>query len=529
MNLLRKLVSAACLALLSISYSASNAQDSTVIDQSTTVTTPVISDDGYAYVPLQFAFPLYGKSFTESWMYSNGIIGFQNPNMGLGWYNLSVQPIGSNMSSEFNYSIYALWTDLININGSFRTEGNSTFQRYSWLGISPYYDPNRLNTFSVEIRPDGKILANYTNLNVDYASVGITGDASKGEFDNIGYYPYSLTTGTLSNWERSTSGSDPCEADPLYSSSCPGYFDAIKKLTEPTSTQMNVVDSSASSPTQSSITTNTVDMSSGAPISSVTVVQSTTPVVSSAATTSSSAQSVQGAPAKVGEVRTSSAPAPLSMSQILNIVANEQSRISAVEKTVVQDAMAQVDNANAVANAQSESSSTSSVSSQAAASIVRDASVRLMQNNQSNSKQFDSTVSLAMSSPINYSITSRQSVQIDVEQTKTDSTQVGGRSLLDQFMQSRNEIETSNQTQQQSNVKKNVANNEAAGNVKVEDLSKQGANLALYMSLKIQDAAFYAPKEVYRNQRVVDNARLLRSLSGGSDALHQRMVDQQYK
>jgi hypothetical protein len=134
-----------------------------------------------------------------------------------------------------------------------------------------------------------------------------------------------------------------------------------------------------------------------------------------------------------------------------------------------------------------------------------------------------------MVSPINYSITSRQSVQLDVEQTKTESTQVGGRSLLDQFMQGRNEIETSNQTQQQSSVKKNVANNEAAGDVKVEDLSKQGANLALYMALKIQDAAFYAPKEVYRNQRVVDNARLLRSLSGGSDALHQRMIDQQYK
>jgi hypothetical protein len=42
----------------------------------------------------------------------------------------------------------------------------------------------------------------------------------------------------------------------------------------------------------------------------------------------------------------------------------------------------------------------------------------------------------------------------------------------------------------------------------------------------LTDVAFYAPKEIYRNQKNVDNARALRQLA--SDRLHQQMVDQQY-
>lgn len=47
-----------------------------------------------------------------------------------------------------------------------------------------------------------------------------------------------------------------------------------------------------------------------------------------------------------------------------------------------------------------------------------------------------------------------------------------------------------------------------------------------YAQLRLQDAAFYQPREIYRGQRVIDNARVLRGL--GTDRLHQQMVDQQY-
>jgi hypothetical protein len=71
-----------------------------------------------------------------------------------------------------------------------------------------------------------------------------------------------------------------------------------------------------------------------------------------------------------------------------------------------------------------------------------------------------------------------------------------------------------------------VDNNELAGNITIESIAKQPANYAQYFFM-LPDVAFYAPKEIYRNQKTVDNVRALRQMS--SDRLHQQMVDQQYK
>ena len=78
-------------------------------------------------------------------------------------------------------------------------------------------------------------------------------------------------------------------------------------------------------------------------------------------------------------------------------------------------------------------------------------------------------------------------------------------------------------------VKRNVPNNELAGGVDIAKLATQPVGFADYMSLTITDAAFYAPKEAYPNQRVVDNARAQRLLQGASDRLHQEMVNSQHK
>ena len=70
--------------------------------------------------------------------------------------------------------------------------------------------------------------------------------------------------------------------------------------------------------------------------------------------------------------------------------------------------------------------------------------------------------------------------------------------------------------------------NDAAGGVSIAAIARTPQGFEAYMSM-LPDSAFYAPKEIYRNQRVVDNARVQRALSGASDRLHQQMVDQQYK
>jgi hypothetical protein len=73
-----------------------------------------------------------------------------------------------------------------------------------------------------------------------------------------------------------------------------------------------------------------------------------------------------------------------------------------------------------------------------------------------------------------------------------------------------------------------VQPNELAGRVDIASMATQPAGYQAY-SMMMPDVAFYAPREIYRNQRTVDNARAQRLLQGASDRLHQTMVDQQYK
>lgn len=68
---------------------------------------------------------------------------------------------------------------------------------------------------------------------------------------------------------------------------------------------------------------------------------------------------------------------------------------------------------------------------------------------------------------------------------------------------------------------------ELAGGPDIAAMAVSPAGFNAYLTAQIRDVAFYPPREVYRGQRTVDNARALRGL--GSDARHQEMVDQQYR
>ena len=75
-------------------------------------------------------------------------------------------------------------------------------------------------------------------------------------------------------------------------------------------------------------------------------------------------------------------------------------------------------------------------------------------------------------------------------------------------------------------VKPNVQDNDVAGGVSINNLAVLPVGFNAY-NIALRDVAFYAPKEIYRNQKTVDNVRALRQLA--SDRLHQEMVDQQYR
>ena len=101
-----------------------------------------------------------------------------------------------------------------------------------------------------------------------------------------------------------------------------------------------------------------------------------------------------------------------------------------------------------------------------------------------------------------------------------------GSPLSDMMSQQRFELLQTSIEQRTDTVNRNAEQNELAGGVKLEAMALQPKGFEAY-SVVLRDAAFYEPKEVYRNQTTVDNVRALRQLA--SDRLHQQMIELQYK
>lgn len=394
---------------------------------------------------------------------------------------------------------------------------------------------------------------------------------------------------------------DPCSVDVLSSPSCPGYLDALAKLTPPAPTASVTYE-----PTTATIsTTSATAPSIPAPAGTTTEVVAATPVATTSTsggpttgtgTPTSSVASISATPSatnpqpKVGEVQTSSAPAPtqkstVSTSQILSIVAGEQSRIGSIEKSVVQEAVQQAISAGASATAQAEAvaataqaqSIASSNSQQSFSSIqgieqrtqtqsfavspvrennptslaslnaAREQSLSASSQGSNDTGNMSTGIQIGLISnpyllnasrmqetqtvasivaPVTYTLVSPRQIQNTIEELKSDGIKFGERNIIDMASQ-KPQIEDTSRQQTGPAVKKNVKDNDAAGGVTIASIAKQPQGFDSYMGA-LADAQFYAPKEIYRNQRVVDNARVLRGLTGGSDRLHQQMLDQQY-
>jgi hypothetical protein len=303
---------------------------------------------------------------------------------------------------------------------------------------------------------------------------------------------------------------------------------------------------------------------------------------------SASQPSANNPQAKVGEVSDSSggSKSTVSLSSVLSMIGSNQEKTAALEKSVVQAADAQAFSAGETAkqnaeklagDVQSQSIANSGGSSQTGTALtsgtqsvtqLQGSSVSMQGNQQGNSAsnsarlqqsinsgsmgmQSDTVTSnvttqqqqyniqnttrqefnVAMVTPqISYSLVApTRYAPVQIELPSTEGIKFGYRGPVDNAMDSKPFLPQMNTgSEQNASVKKNVQNNEAAGNVTIESIAKQPANYAQYFTM-IPDVAFYAPKEIYKNQKTVDNARTLRGLQGGSDRLHQEMVNQQYK
>jgi hypothetical protein len=183
-------------------------------------------DDGHVRVDLPFTFPLYGRTFTTSYMFTNGVVGFLDP---VNSFCCSGINMNNNPGPYWNYAIYGLQTDLGPGHDSrfwSQVGDGGTSMRYGWDRV---YDlgTNNASTFNIQIKDSGYIGINYESVNSQYnITAGIAGDISQGEYSQIyhgwggGFDPAAQYTFT------GTEITDQCANNPLYSSTCPGYQQA---------------------------------------------------------------------------------------------------------------------------------------------------------------------------------------------------------------------------------------------------------------------------------------------------------------
>jgi hypothetical protein len=191
------------------------------------------SDDWFTQVPLGFTFPMFGQNFTTSWAATNGFVTFQNPQTSGLWGGCCQ---GVNLSTTtnpaYNYTIYGLHTDLYSWNGQnqyYLQQGNS--MTYGWYNLSQCCSSMGGNSFEIKIDSSGLIDTRIAGAMVSWNAVtsGFAGDLSKGEY----YQHYhgqglNITPGSsnIFSWQAlggTGQGVDQCTINPLYSPSCPGY------------------------------------------------------------------------------------------------------------------------------------------------------------------------------------------------------------------------------------------------------------------------------------------------------------------
>lgn len=330
---------------------------------------------------------------------------------------------------------------------------------------------------------------------------------------------------------------DPCSVDVLSSPSCPGYLDKINSLSAPVApTATTTTTTTTATPMTTIAQPTTTPTDAAQPVTVPTTSSSTStsapPVVTTSTATVSVTPTATNPQPKVGEVTVSgSAPkTTISTSQILSIVRNEQARIGNLETSTAQQAITQAQQQADAAQQESLSISANTVAKSAASS-------QSMTTGSTPNNIYSLTTGPALTNQIITASAGPQSTQqtrmaepyrMPVEETKSEGMKFNSTNPLNSFMNPTPTITQEVSESKSSTVNQKTQDNELAGGASISNMAKQPIGFENYMTA-MRDGAFYAPKEIYRNQTVVDNARAQRLLSGASDRLHKEMVDSQYK
>jgi hypothetical protein len=435
-------------------------------------------------------------------------------------------------------------------------------------------------------------LTNSNNQSIHSKSYSFTGDGTSGSVSEKFLLPSSMNqsllgtgrivgsaSGTGSSiegaWATMIYTADPCVTNPLHSSNCKGYaFAMSKQLSASNNTSPAAFDGTQmQDPTQPPPGSQPPPQGLEPPPGSQPPPRESAPPPASTGTNNppTNQPPPQGGSSqpKAGEVKTagdnkSSSSSPVSLSSVLNMISSNQARIGNEAKAVVQaaessaaqaatSAQQQAETVAGALTAQSITSSMTQSNTGTGVVAVAGSQTQMSAVNVASVSQ-TSVVNIGGLRPATQSIFADPSVSVsssmtqgqfdlyslqappglnnkqpDVEVPQNEGIKVGGRSTLNDAIEQRPMLPSSTvQEQKTESVNRNVQPNELAGQVDLAPMATQPAGFQTY-SFVLTDAQFYAPREIYRNQRTVDNARAQRMLQGASDRLHQIMVDQQYK
>jgi hypothetical protein len=429
-------------------------------------------------------------------------------------------------------------------------------------------------------------LTNSSNQSIHSKSYSFTGDGTSGSVSDKFLLPSSMNqsmlgtgrivgsaSGTGSSvegaWATMIYTADPCVANPLYSSNCKGFAFAMAKQASaanntapvaPDGTQMQ----DAPPPSGPPPPPPGSEPPPGSPPPPQGAQQ---PAAGNPNGTPANQPPPPGGGSsqpRAGEVKTASdsnSKSAPSLGSVMSMISTNQARIGNEAKSVVQaaetaaakDAQQAQQQAETVAGALTAQSIAGSMtqastgtglvvsSSQSQMSVVNVTSVSQTSvvtigglRPATTSIFADPNISLSSSMiPSQFDMYSLQSAlgrnntQPETETPQIEGIKIGGRSALNDAMEQRPILPSATaQEQRTDSVNKNVQSNELAGGVDLSRMAIQPAGYQAY-SMIMPDVAFYAPREIYRNQVNVDNTRLLRQLS--SDRLHQDLVNLQYK
>jgi len=177
-------------------------------------------DDSTFHVSLGHTFPYYGGIFTDAWMSSNGVIILYDPTTQFGNPNIynSMCCSGYDLTnwqpwqgSQFSFMLAPLWTDLRDANltptDGYYYETGQGGSSFLWYNVTEYATSN-LNTFQANLWPDGSFDFLYDEVDVTQHSVfmGFTGDMTRNEINQLGYYQSGVTEFDIDFHSQSVNG-----------------------------------------------------------------------------------------------------------------------------------------------------------------------------------------------------------------------------------------------------------------------------------------------------------------------------------